>query len=60
MRFSYDGTAVELKGLVAAQLIEESYLNRENKLENKGVLLKLLQEAKNFELVEEEGPAAEI
>lgn len=39
LSFSYHGKRVELKGLAAAQLIEEGSLTQCNKFEKKGLML---------------------
>lgn len=44
MEFDYLGKPVQLKGLVATQLIEVGSLNMFNKMESKGVVLQLLEE----------------
>lgn len=60
MKFSYGGRSVELRGIVATQLIEEGSLHKGNKLEKRGILLQLLQRVEYYEVKAVEEPAAAI
>ncbi|XP_042950090.1 uncharacterized protein LOC122282205 [Carya illinoinensis] len=49
MQFSYGGQEVKLQGLTAAKMIDEGPLTKLNKLENKGIILQLLEEESPLE-----------